>query len=147
MLDCPKCLLYLDDGYPFGRWLCNQFRRADIFETLKERTVAMAAYFVEKGERKADPAEWRAFSKKWVRRMIRATQPRVVLVIGSNASKAMELKWHAVERRCSDLHMVYGRTEVEGFHAVYCHGRQGASNAGVRKCLDEVGLIARTSTG
>ena len=108
----------------------------------------MAAYFVEKGERKADPAEWRAFSKKWVRRMIRATQPRVVLVIGLDASKAMELKWDPVERRCSDSHMVYGRAEIKGLPAVYCHGRQGASNAEVRKCLDEVrGLIARTSTG
>ena len=143
----PKCLLYLDDGYPFGRWLCNRFRCAGLSETLKKRTVAMAACFPEAkaGEQdswlKPGPkAKWREFSTKWVKRMIRKTRPRVVLVIGSNASKALELedKWCDVETGAGSKGRVYGYAKVEGFPAVYCHGRRGASTADVQKCLDEV---------
>ena len=148
----PERLLYLDDGYDFGGWLCNRFRCADLSETLKKRTVAMAACFPEAkaGEQdswlKPGPkAEWREFSTKWVKRMIRKTRPRVVLVIGSNASKALGLEdvWRDdVWRRHSGR--VYGYAKVEGFPAVYCHGRQGASNADVQKCLCKVKrLIAK----
>ena len=150
-LEEPKCLLYLDDGYSFGNRLCKEFCRADLFETLKERTVAMAAYFVEKGERGADQAEWRAFSGKWVRRMLRATRPRVVLVIGLDASKALELedKWCDVKTGAGRKGRVYGHAGIEGFPAVYCRGLpQGTSTPDVQKCLDKVKrLIARTSTG
>ena len=150
----PKSLLYLDDGYDFGRWLCNRFRCADLSETLKKRTVAMAACFPEAKADEQDSwivkrgpkAEWLEFSTKWVKRMIRKTRPRVVLVIGSNASKALGLKnkWCPVELRPSDRHMVYGYAKVEGSHAVYCHGRRGASNADVQKCLCKVKqLIAK----
>ena len=155
----PERLLYLDDTYPFGTRLRKEFRDADMFETLEKRTVAMAACFPEARSKDAGSwmvkrglkAEWRMFSTNWVKRMIRETRPRVVLVFGGKASEALGLKneWHDVEWRCSDSHMVYGRAEIEGFPAVYCHHlSQGASADGVQKCLDEVNqLIARTSTG
>ena len=145
----PKRLLYLDDPYPFGKALRKRFCDADLFETLEKRTVAMAACFPEARSSEAGSwmakrgpkAEWRAFSTNWVKRMIDATRPRVVLVFGSKASEALGLKneWRDVEWRCSDSHMVYGRAEVEGFPAVYCHHlSQGASADGVQKCLAEV---------
>ena len=153
----PKRLLYLDDHYPFGTRLRKEFYDAGLCETLKKRTVAVAACFPEaKADeqrswtyKRGPKADWRVFSAKWVKQMLRATRPRVVLVIGSNASKALGLEdvWRDDEwRRHSGR--VYGHAEVEGFSAVYCHGFQGASNADVQKCLDEVKrLIAGTSTG
>ena len=148
-LEEPKCLLYLDDGYSFGSRLCNEFRHADLFETLEERTVAMAAYFLEKGASKADQAEWQALSRKWVRRMLRATRPRVVLVIGLDASKALELegKWCAV-KTAGRKGRVYGRAKIGCSHAVYCRGFRGTSTPDVQKCLNKVKqLIASTSGG
>ena len=145
----PKRLLYLDDTYRFGTRLCKEFRDADLFETLEKRTVAMAACFPEAPSSNAgswmvkhgSKARWRAFSTGWVKRMIGATRPRVVLVFGGKASEALGLKdeWHNVEWRCSDSHLVYGRAKIEGFPAVYCHHlSQGASADGVQKCLAEV---------
>ena len=148
----PERLLYLDDTYPFGTRLRKEFCDAGLFETLEKRTVAMAACFPEAPSSKAGSwmvkrgpkAEWRVFSTNWVKRMIGATRPRVVLVFGGKASEALGLKneWHHVERRCSDSHVVYGRAEIEGFPAVYCHHlSQGASADGVQKCLAEVKLL------
>ena len=155
----PKRLLYLDDTYRFGKRLRKEFRDAGLFETLEKRTVAMAACFPEAPSKDAaswfkpgPKAEWREFSTKWVKRMIRKTRPRVVLVIGSKTSRALELEdaWRCVEKgRSANAGKVYGRAEIEDIPAVYCHHlSQGASADGVQKCLDEVNqLIARTSTG
>ncbi len=144
----PKRLLYLDDTYRFGTQLRKGFRDAGLFETLEKRTVAMAACFPEARSSEADSwmvkqgpkAEWRVFSTNWVKRMLCATRPRVVLVIGSKASKALGLEdvWCDVEWR-RGAGMVYGHAEIEGFPAVYCHHlSQGASTDGVQKCLAEV---------
>ena len=78
----PERLLYLDDTYRFGKRLRKEFRDAGLCETREKRTVAMAAYFIEAEDSEADQAAWQAFSTKWVMRMLRATRPRVVLVIG-----------------------------------------------------------------
>ena len=79
-------------------------------------------------------------AKRYLLPQIKLLRPRVVLVFGVNASEALGLKnkWCHVELRSSDRHMVYGRAKIEGFDAVYCHGFQGASNAELQKCLDEV---------
>ncbi len=127
----------------------KHFREAGLFETLEKRTVAMAACFPEapaseagrwmakRGER----AEWRIFSTKWVRRMLRAMRPRVVLVFGGKTSEALglEQEWRDEDPRSSDGHRVYGRAALEGFAAVFCHHlSQGYSTVGVQKCLAEV---------
>lgn len=156
----PDKLLYLDDHYPdgtprkpndrFGETLQQSFRDAGLWETLTKRTVAMAACFPESANadqwmvKQGPRAEWRKFSSAWVKRLIAAMRPRVVLVIGSKASKALEVhdQWCDVERRESDSHMVYGRMKIEGFPAVYCHQlSQGWAKAEVQKCLCELKRI------
>ena len=145
----PERLLYLDDPYRFGTALRKHFREAGLFETLEKRTVAMAACFPEAPASEAGrwmakrgpKAEWREFSTKWVRRMLRAMRPRVVLVFGGKTSEALGLKekWREAGWRDSDGHMVYGRAELEGCPAVYCHHlSQGYSTVEVQKCLAEV---------
>ena len=145
----PKRLLYLDDPYRFGERLREHFCNAGLFETLEKRTVAMAACFPEArwfeagrwAVKSGAKAEWREFSSNWVRRMLHAMRPRVVLVFGIKASDALGLKkaWRDVKRRGSDRHPVYGRAELEGFPAVYCHHlSRGASDSWVQKCLAEV---------
>ena len=157
----PKRLLYLDDPYPFGKALRKHFCDAGLFETLEKRTVAMPACFPEAPAIEASRwdrvqhgprAEWRVFSAKWVKQMLRAMRPRVVLVVGSKASRALELDdaWRDVEKgRSVKAGKVYGHAKIEGIPAVYCHHlSQGARTDDVQKCLDEVKrLIARTSTG
>ena len=136
----PERLIYLDDDYRYGRRLRREFCRAGLFETLEKRTVAMAACFPEAGESEADQVEWRAFSTKWVKRMLRATRPRVVLVFGSKASDALGLedKWCHVKRGPGRRGKVYGRTKIECSPAVYCHDLPRASTNDVQECLVEV---------
>ena len=141
----PERLLYLDDNYSYGTRLGNEFRRAGLFETLEKRTVAMAACFPEAGESEADQAEWRVFSTNWVKRMLRATRPRVVLVLGRNASEALGLEdaWCDVECGPGRMGRVYGRAEMEGSPAVYCHDLPRASTDDVQKCLIEVKRLSK----
>ena len=155
----PDKLLYLCDHYPdgtprkrgdsFGKKLRQNFRDAGLWKTLTKRTVAMAACFPESAEaekwtcKQGLRAEWRKYSSAWVRCMIAAMRPRVVLVIGKKASEALEVhdEWRDVERR-KDRHMVYGRTKIEGCPAVYCrHLSQGSAKAQVQKCLRELKRI------
>ena len=157
----PDKLLYLDDHYPdgtprtrddrFGKTLRQNFCDAGLWETLTKRTVAMAACFPESAEperwtdKQGPRAEWRKFSSAWVKCLIAAMRPRVVLVIGEKASKALEVhdEWHDVERRESDRHMVYARMKIEGCPAVYCHHlSQGSAKVEVQKYLRELKRIA-----
>lgn len=110
----------------------------------------MAACFPESAEapkwmvKQGPRAEWRKFSSAWVKCLIAAMRPRVVLVFGDKASKALEVhdEWRDVERRESDSHMVYGRMEIEGCPAIYCHHlSQGCADAEVQKCLLELKRI------
>ena len=145
----PDRLLYLDDDFSFGPALRSQFAEAGLLETLGRKTVAMATCFPEAPVseaslwmRKTGPrAEWREFSTAWVKRMLAAMRPSAVLVFGTKASEALGLadRWRDAKRRESDRHMVFGRTEVEGFPAVYCHHLSQAWDAqGVQRCLREV---------
>ena len=147
----PEQLVYLCDTYEFGGALRRNFGAAGLSETLAKRTVAMAACFPEAPRaeaskwmvKKGPRAEWRVFSSDWARRMIAAMRPRVVLLFGSKASYALGLdnQWRDVQ---SQPHrgMVYGRGEVEGFPAVYCHHlSQGWAKDEVQTCLAEVKRI------
>ena len=144
----PERLLYLDDTYRFGKRLRKEFRDAGLRETLEKRTVAMAAYFIEAGDSEADQAAWQAFSTKWVMRMLRATRPCVVLVIGRDASDALGLedKWCDVKTGTGTKGRVYGRAEIGCSPVVYCHGFQGASKTDVQGCLIEVRRLIASRT-
>ena len=150
----PERLLYLDDAFDFGKVLRDQFATAGLFETLEERTVAMAACFPEApaGEaglwsvRGGPRAEWREFSSTWVRRMLAVMEPRAVLVIGKKASDSLGLSafWRDAIYRNSDRHMVFGRAEIAGCPSVFCHHlSQGWDRPGVQRCLDEIKRIVR----
>ena len=151
----PPRLAYLDDEFNFGKVLRHQFRKAGLYETLEHRTVAMAACFPEapSGEaalwaRQTGPrAQWREFSSHWVRRMLRAMRPRVVLVLGKNASMSVDLegRWRDEKRRDSDRHRVFGRAEIEGCPAIYCHHpSQGLSGPWAQECLADLGRVLRS---
>ena len=74
-------------------------------------------------------------------------RPRAVLVFGTKVSMALGLDygWSDVELRDSDGHMVYGRAEIEGCAAVYCHHlSQGYDECWVQKCLGEIKNIVET---
>ena len=131
----PERLRYLDSEFDFGRALRSQFREAGLYETLATRTVAMAACFPEAPAAESNRwlakhgarADWRAFSSNWVRRMVSAMRPRVVLLFGRKASKTLGL-----DDRWSDELLdtrgwrAFGRVELEGCPAVYCqHLSQG----------------------
>ena len=147
----PDKLLYLDDHYRFGMRLRQNFRDAGLWEPLTKRTVAMAACFPESiaadakrwTVKKGPEAEWRKFSVVWVKCLIAAMRPRVVLVIGAKASDALEVhdEWRDVKWRKSGRtrKMVYGRMKIEGCPAVYCcHLSQGCAKAEVQRCLREL---------
>lgn len=133
----------------FGQALRKNFREAGLYEMLEKRTVAMATCFPEapsgeatKWMRKTGPrAEWRRFSSDWVKRMIDAMRPRAVLVFGQKAATALGLTWRdAKDQPCRG--MVFGRAEVEGCPAVYCHHlSQGWKKDEVQACLAEVKRI------
>ena len=148
----PERLLYLDDTFDFGKVLRDQFAAAGLFETLQERTVAMAACFPEAptseaglwSVKRGPRAEWREFSSSWVRRMLAVMEPRTVLVIGKKASDSLGLSasWNDMIRRKSDGHMVFGRAEIGRCPAVFCHHlSQGWDGPGVQRCLEEVKRI------
>ncbi|MYG12318.1 MAG: hypothetical protein F4171_05920 [Gammaproteobacteria bacterium] len=150
----PKKLLYLDDDFRFGEALRSQFALAEMSETLERRTVAMAACFPEAPQseanswmRKTGPkAEWREFSVAWVRQMVAAMRPQVVLVFGKKASEAMGLEgeWRDEERDSSRGWRGFGRTEIEGCPALYCqHLSQGWDGDYVQLSLREAGRLIR----
>lgn len=146
----PQRLLYLDDPYRFGKQLRKNICKAGLYEMLEKRTVAMATCFPEdkdakKWQKKHGPeAKWRRFSSAWVRRLIGAMRPCVVLVFGKAASDALELKnqWRdVVERPGPGQGMIFARAEVEGCPAVYCHHLSRGTLEGVQACLAEVKRI------
>lgn len=140
----PDDLLYLHDKFPFGIALRRQFAAATLYETLERRTVAIATCFPEAPRSEADKwekgsgpfATWREFSVAWVRRMLHTMQPRIVIVFGERAGRVLGLHWREVERRGSDNHRTYARTEIEGIATVYCqHLSQGYSTLHVQRSL------------
>ena len=148
----PPRLVYLDDCYKFGKALRKNFREAGLYEMLEKRTVAMATCFPEAKSAEASKwmnqrgpeAEWRRFSSAWVRHLIGAMRPCVVLVFGKAASDALELKnqWRdVVERPGPGQGMIFARAEVEGCPAVYCHHLSRGTLEGVQACLAEVKRI------
>lgn len=147
----PKKLLYLDDAFSFGCNLRSQFASAGMLETLEQRTVAMAACFPEAPSCEADrwmrktgtKADWRKFSVTWVKRMLAAMSPRVILVFGKKASQAMgmEDEW-CQEERDSRGWRGFGHAEVEGCPALYCqHLSQGWKTEYVQMSIREAGRL------
>ena len=151
----PERLVYLDDCYRFGGALRKNFHMAGLSETLAKRTVAMAACFPEATAAESNKwmvkhgprAEWRRFSSEWVKRSIGAMRPRAVLVFGDKASRSLGLnQWRDVQTR-PGRGMVFGRSEVEGCAAVYCHHlSQGWAREEVQECLAEVKRIVTTTS-
>ena len=150
----PSRLVYLDDDFAFGRALRDQFHAAGLYENLEKRTVALAACFPEapSGQaklwtRKNGPtAEWREFSVAWVKRMLGAMRPRVVIVFGKNASQAMGLDGVWRDEECDTRGWpAFGRAEIENCPALYCqHLSQGWKRACVQRSLRAAGHLLRS---
>ena len=147
----PERLQYLDNPYKFGRVLQRYFEQAGLSGTLESNTVALAAVFPEAPTRdarkwmaKTGPrAEWRRFSSHWVRRLLQAMQPRVVLVFGKYASESLGIDDDWRDEVCAEHRgRVFGRGHVFGSPAVYCHHLSQAYKADeVAYCLNEVKSI------
>ncbi|MCY4130323.1 MAG: hypothetical protein OXG15_13910 [Gammaproteobacteria bacterium] len=145
----PDELLYLHDDYRFGTRLRKESKRAGLFEVLKRSTVAIAACFPEAHVSEAElwlgksgpRRDWLEFSTTWLRRLIRAMQPKVVLVVGAKASRALHLEnqWLDEEYGRGSVGRVFGRAHIENRPTIFCHHlSQGASTANVQKSLREV---------
>ena len=146
----------MDSPYRFGRNLQQSFERAGLLNVLETGTVALAAVFPEapareawkwSKARKGPRAQWRRFSPEWVERLLRAMQPRAILVFGKKASESLGIddEWldseHAGHRG-----RVFARGHVFGSPAVYCHHlSQGWKTHEVARCLDGVKSILKTS--
>ena len=152
----PERLLYLDDKYKFGtnlRRICQSVRLTD---SLNSRTVAMASCFPEASSREANRwmrdvgphAQWRKFSAHWVRRMIKAMRPKVVIVFGKKASMSLDIEgdWQNETTRATDSVRAFALSEIEGRPAVYCqHLSQGWDKISVNTSLTAAKQIMDSS--
>lgn len=148
----PDKLVYLDSRFAFGRNLTKLFNEAGHASMLKYRTTAITTCFPEARANDASKwirktgayALWRNFSSNWARRMLRAMQPRSIIVFGKKASQSLGLEgcWSDVKRNGNG--QWYGHTEIEGCPAVYCHHlSQGYKKSQVHYCLRAVESIVK----
>lgn len=147
----PNRLLYIEDDCPFGRRLRKEFSSIGLYKVLEDSAVAIAACFPEAPAKEAgiwlrnsNPwLDWRQFSSSWVRRMIEAMQPRVVLVFGRKASQALDIdaSWQD-EQFDHRGWRTFGQMRFLGCSTIYCqHLSQGASKQGVGTSLSAVRRI------
>ena len=148
----PDELMYLHDDYRFGKRLRKEFNRARLFDVLKQSTVAIAACFpdahVNEAERwlhgSGPRRDWLKFSTTWLRQLTKAMQPKVVLVVGTKASRALHLEkqWLDEDYGRGSVGRVFGRAHFENRPSIFCHHlSQGASTANVQKSLREVSRL------
>ena len=151
----PPQLRYLDSPYRFGRNLRRYFGQAGLLQMFESNTVALASVFPEapacearKWLAKRGPrARWRQFSSQWTSRLLRAMQPRVILVFGQNASGSLGLEdeWRDAVY-AGRRGRVFARGDMFGSPAVYCHHlSQGYKSKEVAFCLNKVKSLVGTS--
>ncbi len=148
----PQELLYSGDPYRFGQTLRSLCRDTGLSDSLNSSAMAFPAVFPQAPAseanswmRKTGPhSVWRRHSVDWVSRLVDAIRPSVVIVFGSKASEALEMRWRSVERIHQGHDQTFGVSEFRGSPAVFCHHlSQGCPRSEALKCFTYAkGLLA-----
>jgi hypothetical protein len=158
-LTWPDRLLYLYDeaksgnAFKFGRTLCACANEAGVCDPLASSCVATCAIFPQATEADAGRwltggppwADWRAFWTGWVRRFVAAFAPRVIVVFGDKASRALGLaeRWPDVARNHGQGWMTFGRTDWLGVPTLFTtHLSRTVLRDAVRALATARGLVA-----
>ena len=149
----PKKLLYLDGSPKFGNVLQSRCRDAGLYTTLETSTMAFPAVFpqdktTKHWTTKREPyAVWRHHSVKWVKRLVRVVEPKVVIVFGQPTSKAFDIHWDKVERNHRQNHQTFGVSTFQDAPAVYCnHLSRDKTSATLRSLKYAKRLLAERRT-
>ena len=140
----PERLLYLDSPYKFGKNLRSFCREAGLYNSLETSAMAFPAVFPQaptseasKWKNNGGPyAKWRRHSTKWVRELVTAAKPKVVILFGVGASDVLEITWKERESNHGQGWQTFGVSEFCGAPAVFCnHLSQGYRRSEVLKSL------------
>ena len=140
----PRRLLYANDPYKFGTTLRGLCRDTGLYSSLQSSAMAFPAVFPQapsseagRWMKKTGPhAVWRRHSADWVERLVKAINPRVVIIFGNKTSEVFDLRWEKIERFHSQNHQTYGESTFQGAPAVFCHHlSQGFVKAEALKCF------------
>ena len=141
----PKKLLYVDSPHRFGKTLEELCRVTGLYTSLKTSTMAFPTVFPQGPSKEADRWEkgsgpysvWRHHSVDWVERLVKAINPKVVIVFGDRASRVFGISWEKIERFHSQNHQTFGVSTFQDATAVYCHHlSQGFVKSEALKCFE-----------
>lgn len=123
----PSKLLFLNSPYKFGRELRRLCCATGWFRSLQNSAMALPAVFPQSKKssvwlKQSDPyARWRRHSVDWVERLTDEIQPKVVMVLGEQTSKALKLEWKRERRGPGRQGRLFGTSVFRGLPTVYCH--------------------------
>ena len=90
-------------------------------------------YCWEKG--KGPYSVWRQHSVDWVKRLVEAINPKVVMVFGGRASRVFDIRWDKIERLHAQNHQTFGVSTFQGAPAVFCHHLSRSKDSEALKCF------------
>ena len=137
-------LLYLDSQENFGKNLRKLCRATGLYTSLETSTMAFPTVFPQAPSKEADCWEkgkgpysvWRQHSVDWVKRLVEAINPKVVMVFGGRASRVFDIRWDKIERLHAQNHQTFGESTFQDAPAVFCHRlSQGFVKAEAFKCF------------
>ena len=139
----PKKLLYVDSPHKFGKKLRKLCRATGLYTSLETSTMAFPAVFPQAPESEAGRwmnktgphPVWRRHSADWVERLVRAIEPKVVIVFGDRASKVFDIRWDKIERFHAQNHQTFGVSTFQGAPAVFCHHLSRSKDSEALKCF------------
>ena len=125
----PDKLLYLDDPYRFGKTLRALCRDAGLSASLESSAMAFPAIFPQAPTSEAGRwmkktgthSVWRSHSAQWVRQLVDAIRPKVVMVFGPKTSEVFGIRWEKAEHVHKQGHQTFGESTFQGAPAVFCH--------------------------
>ena len=125
----PKKLLYLNSPERFGKKLRELCCATGLYTSLETSTMAFPAVFPQAPESEASRwmnktgpyPVWRLHSANWVERLVRAIEPKVVMVFGDKASRTFDIRWKKMERVHAQNHQTFGVSTFQGAPVVFCH--------------------------
>ena len=140
----PEKLRSLDSPSRFNRTLRGLCCETGLYSSLQSSAMAFPAVFPQAPSKEArrwmnktgPRAKWRRHSAYWVKRLVKATKPKVIIVFGEKASKVLDIHWDRVERNHRGHRRTFGVSEFQGAPAVFCaHLSQGYVRSGALKCF------------
>ena len=138
----PQKLLYIDSPHKFGKTLRKMCQATGLASSLQSSAMAFPSVFPQapsssRWMNKTGPhAEWRHHSAYWVKRLVKAIKPKMVIVFGKNTSEVFDISWDKVERNHGGGDQTFGISTFQGAPAVFCHHlSQGYVESEALKCF------------